>query len=145
VTAVRIIAAVIAALALAACSGADPAPDIAVADALVRTPNPARDVTAGYMTLANRGGADRLVGASSPAADRIELHTHSMDDGVMRMRQVEAVDLPAGETVRFEPGGLHLMIFGAGALQPGDMLVINLDFETAADRAVSFTVGDPAL
>lgn len=67
---------------------------------------------ASYMSITNNGAADRILAAETPAADRAELHTHGMDDaGVMRMREVEAIDLPAGETVELAPGGLHIMMF----------------------------------
>lgn len=139
------------ALALAACDAGVPpedtigagaaAPEIAVSDALIRTPPGGREITAGYMTLANSGGADALIGVSSGAAGRIELHTHSNEGGVMKMRQVERVEIPAGGEVAFEPGSYHLMIFGAGALAEGDTVALTLDFETADDQTVAFTVG----
>ncbi len=138
-------------LSLAACdAGAPPeetveagaaAPEIAVANALVRVPPEGRDITAGYMTLANAGGADAVIGASTDAAERIELHTHYNEGGVMKMRQVDRVEIPAEGEVVFEPGSYHLMIFGAGGMSEGDTVAVTLDFETADDQTFEFTVG----
>lgn len=91
-------------------------------------------VHAGYMTLINRGrAADRLVGAACARASRVELHTHIREGDMMRMRRVDGgVPVPAGQTVRFESGGLHLMIFGVtGTLVEGDTVPLTLRFERA--------------
>ena len=91
-------------------------------------------VHAGYMTIINRGRtADRLLSATSPRAGRIELHTHIRDGQMMRMRPVNGgVEIPAGQTVRFQPGGLHLMIFDVtGRVAEGDAVPITLRFERA--------------
>jgi len=128
------------ALALAACAPADPS--IEVSEAWVRPPNPATGVTAGYFILANAGGPDRLVGARAETASTAEIHESRIEDGMMRMgRLAEGAPVPRGQT-RFEPGGLHLMIFDLQA-QPGDTVRITLDFERAPDRAVDFIVRAP--
>ena len=93
--------------------------------------------------MTNAGGADRLIGAFREAADRVEIHQNSMADGVMRMRRVEAVDIPARGEARLEQGGYHLMIFGLEAVEAGDTVFVTLDFETAEDETVEFTVGQP--
>lgn len=87
----------------------------------------------GYMTIRNTGGTpDRLVSAHSPAARTVELHTHIRDGDVMRMRPVEAIDLPAGQEVRLAPSGLHLMLIGlAAATRQGERLPVTLVFERA--------------
>jgi hypothetical protein len=93
------------------------------------------------MTIRNAGEADRLVAASSAVTTSIELHTHREANGVMRMERVEAVDVPAGGTVTFAPGGLHLMLFGwtgSGAEAP-----ITLRFEKAGEVIVPFAIQAP--
>jgi hypothetical protein len=97
---------------------------------------------AGYLTIANRGAAaDRLLSASSPASGRMELHTHVNDNGVMRMREVPAIDLPAGQTVTLRPGGLHLMFMGlTQALQQGSTVPVTLRFERAGPVTVPLAV-----
>lgn len=84
------------------------------APAWVRLPPPNLSVTAAYMTLSNSGDDDlAIVHAESPVAGTVELHEHRQDAaGVMRMRQVTALPLPAGGSLAMEPGGLHLMLIG---------------------------------
>lgn len=106
----------------------------------VRTPPSGRDVTAGYVTLRAGAEDDQLVAASSPAAARIELHTMEDDGEVMRMRQVEAIDLPAGERVALAPGGDHLMIFGIDAASLGEAMEVTLEFASGARSTVSLPV-----
>ncbi len=76
---------------------------------------------AGFMSIHNPGPeAVRLVDAASPQFGHVEIHTMSLEAGVMRMRRLDQLLVPAGETVVLEPGGLHLMLieplasFGAG-------------------------------
>ncbi len=99
-------------------------------------------MTVGYMSLLNKGHHDdRLVGVQSDIADRIELHTHKMDGDIMRMRKVDGVDIPAGGKAVFEPGGLHLMIFGLKErLITGDEIEVELEFEQAGKVTAPFWV-----
>lgn len=102
-----------AALVLAACGGpAGSTGGVEISDAFIAEPLTGRNMTAGYFSAANTGPDARIVAVSTPIAERVELHTHTMTNGVMKMRKVDGVDVASGETVNFEPGGLHLMIFG---------------------------------
>lgn len=66
-----------------------------------------------YMVLRNTGtSTDRLVGVSTPVAQKAELHTHIKDGELVRMRQVEAIELVSSTSVALEPGGLHVMLIG---------------------------------
>jgi periplasmic copper chaperone A len=96
----------------------------------------------GFLTLANVGGTpDRLVAARSDAAASVELHTMSMEGDVMRMRQIDGVDLPAGKTVELKPGGMHLMLMGLKApLKAGDSFPLTLRFEKAGELTVQVRV-----
>jgi copper(I)-binding protein len=67
--------------------------------------------SAGYLTVEGGGQPDKLIGATAPGA-RIELHSMTMDGGVMKMAKLDSVPLPAGGKAAFVPGGNHLMIFG---------------------------------
>ena len=100
----------LAALALVACSAPDGA--VELSDVYIMEPLDGRDMTAGYFTATNTGADARIVGASSPVARAVELHTHEMDGDRMAMRKVDGVDVSSGEMVVFEPRGLHLMMFG---------------------------------
>ncbi len=89
------------------------AESVLVNDPYVREPVPGRSMSAAFMTLTNTSDqAQRLVSVSAPWASSIEIHTHLHENGVMKMRQIESLEVPAGESVTLEPGGLHLMLFG---------------------------------
>lgn len=64
----------------------------------------------GFMEVHNKGKEDlSIISATTDIAEHTELHKHEMDNDIMRMRQLDAIPIPAGETVTFRPGGLHLM------------------------------------
>ena len=93
-----------------------------------------------YLTLQS-AQADRLLGASTPVAGRVELHRMSMAGDVMRMRQLDAIDLPAGQAVRLAPGGLHLMLLGLNKpLAIGEKLSLTLKFERGGVLTVQVPV-----
>ncbi|MFP3905598.1 MAG: copper chaperone PCu(A)C [Acidimicrobiales bacterium] len=136
---------VLVATAVGGCSGdeqagTEPAPAITVTDAVIAVPAGAN--TAMYLTIENAGGADdRLVAARAPIADRIELHeTREGDDGLMQMHRLDHVEVAAGSEVRFEPGGLHVMIFDVVALDEGDVVEVELEFERSATMSVEAVV-----
>lgn len=116
---------------LAPAAAASPAADVvAVLDAYVHALPPGASSTAGYLSLRNQGGDEHsLVGAESTACEVVELHTQTLEEGVMRMRRVERIALPAGETVRLAPGGRHLMLIGLkDPLIPGGEVALTLIF-----------------
>jgi copper(I)-binding protein len=115
----------------AALKGATPA----ATGAWVRLPAVSGRPAAGYLTLSGGEKAEVLTGASSPAAERVELHESAMADGRMRMNRLSSVPLPVGGTVSFAPGGLHLMLFGLKA-QPGDSVPITLELASGATLSV---------
>jgi len=74
-------------------------------------------------------------------SESVELHTMSMENNVMRMREVPAIDLPAGQRVELRPGGLHIMFINLKApLKVGDTFPVRLRFEKAGEVEVSFKV-----
>lgn len=96
-----------------------------------------------FMTLTNTGTVDdRLVTAASPAAARVELHTHEMENGIMRMHPVEGgIAVPAGGTVELKPGGLHVMLIGlTGPLAEGGRVPLTLGFAQAGEVPVEAEV-----
>ncbi len=95
-----------------------------------------------YLQLENAGdAADKLVAASTPAAGRVELHTHMQDGDVMRMRAVEAVEVGPRSKVRLQPGSLHLMLIDLKApLTEGSHFPLTLRFEKAGDVTVEVAV-----
>lgn len=103
---------------------------------------PARNGVA-YLTIFNRGAeTDRLVGAESPVAGRIELHTHSMKDGIMRMHSIDGIELTPGEPAVLAPGGDHVMLMGLKApLKEGQTFPLTLVFEKGGKVTVEVAVG----
>ena len=95
-----------------------------------------------YMTIRNTGSAaDRLVKAESDVAKSVELHTASMVNGVMQMRPVDAIDVPAGGSVALQPGGFHVMLVGLTRdLKAGATVRITLRFEKAGAIALDAPV-----
>lgn len=98
-----------------------------------------------YMMIINAGEhTDRLIGASSPVAAKVELHTHIKDGEVMRMREVEGgIEVPAGETTMLAPGGFHVMMMGLnGPLQEGASFPLTLTFENAGEVGIEVDIKD---
>lgn len=116
-----------------------------VRDAWIREAPPTAAVLAGYAELANGGDAPlRVVGASSAGFRAVELHEIRMDQGVMRMRALESVVVPARGSVRLAPGGDHLMLLDpARPLAAGDRVGIRFEVEGAAPVLVEFEVRRP--
>lgn len=101
-------------------------------------------VAGGYLKLTNKGAADRLLSARSPAADAAEIHSMTMEGDVMKMRQVDAIELATGQTVELKPGGYHLMLMGLKApLKAGDQFPLTLKFEKAGEVVVTVKVEEP--
>lgn len=94
-----------------------------------------------YFTLGNHGPADRLIAAETPVARKTGLHGHEAQDGVMKMRPVEALEVPAGGHAELAPGGLHIMLMGLEApLAEGDRFPLTLVFEKAGRVEVQIVV-----
>jgi copper(I)-binding protein len=120
-----------------AASAADP---IRVTDPWARATVPGQKVAGAYMRIVSTVDA-KLVAVSSPVAGSAEIHWMKMEDGTMRMRSIDALDLPAGQVVELAPGGYHVMLFGLKqALAAGDRIAITLDFETATGQKMQMPV-----
>lgn len=160
-----LLAAVVLAIPLlAACSGSGGGGGIEVADAWSRPSPMVAGAGAAYMTITNSGSeADALLGAASDVAMTVEVHetvemeapaatdgmggmetpaaTDGMGGGMMGMRPVERVEIPAGGTVNLEPGGYHVMLIGLkGELEVGSTIEITLTFEKAGEITVKAEV-----
>jgi len=97
---------------------------------------------AAYMMLTNNGAsADRLLGATTPLADKVQFHKETEDNGVSRMRQVDTIDLPPGAKIVFRPGDMHVMIVGLKQpLTRGQTFPLILKLEKAGDIDVTVPV-----
>lgn len=116
---------------------------ISISSPWSRETAPSQSVGGGFMTIANSGKTDdRLIGASSPVAAEVQLHTMSMDGGVMRMRRLtDGIAVPAGGIAQLKPGSLHLMFIGLKApLKRGSHVPMTLRFAKAGKVMVQFPV-----
>jgi periplasmic copper chaperone A len=86
-----------------------------------------------YLTIINQGSAgDRLVGASTPVAAKVQFHQETSEGGVMRMRELPSVEVGPGATVTFKPGSMHMMTTGLKQpLKEGQSFPLTLEFEKA--------------
>ena len=109
-----------------------------------------RTTSAGYFTLHNKGADTRLISASSPIAARVEIHTHISEDGIMKMRRLDYLDIKSGATAQFEPGGLHLMMFESTLSvdilddDEGVEVPLTLVYQGGAEVTIMATVKDRA-
>ncbi len=117
---------------------------VAIMNAWIREAHPDAPVNAGYMTLVNVGSEDvTLVKLESPAFEKVELHEMAMVDGLMKMRELTEVVVPAGGQARFEPGGSHLMLKGPERhLTEGQTVDLTLTFRSGREQTVSVRVAD---
>jgi periplasmic copper chaperone A len=113
---------------------------VKIEDPWARATAPGANVGAGYMKITS-GGADRLVGATTTAAARVELHITVKEGDVMRMREVKAYDIPAKGGFELKPGGAHLMLVDLKApLKEGTKVPMTLRFEKAGEVKVELQV-----
>lgn len=127
----------------------DPTPVVAREETAVEIraswmrPHPeGRDVTAAYVVVnLTEGREDLLLSARIDGAERVELHSHTMDsEGVMQMREIGPQVLGAEGPLVFTPGGRHLMVFGLPTVVEGDEVSGTLVFQNAGDVPVTFAV-----
>jgi hypothetical protein len=90
---------------------------------------------AAYLTVTNHGQeADRIVGAKAEIAERVEIHNNLMEDGIMKMRRVDGIDVPAGEGAKLQPGGYHVMFMGLHKpMEEGTTFPLTLIFEKGGE------------
>ena len=125
-------------LVVAACAGGEPDVEVGAARAGV----PAGGASQIVVEVVNTGdGDDELVRASSPAAAAVELHLTEIEDGRATMTELDAVTIPAGETVAFRPGGLHLMmVLPDETVAEGGTFPLTLHFDRSGERTVEVEV-----
>ena len=119
--------------------------ELTIVDAYVRMVPPGSPNTAAFMTINNSGSSKhKLVQAESPVARRGELHTHINDRGVMRMRQVPAIEIDAAGQTQLKPGGYHVMLLDLQAsLKEGDSVPLTLRFDDGSTKEIDAAVKKP--
>jgi periplasmic copper chaperone A len=115
---------------------------VTVAHPWVRATPGGATVGAAYLEIKSAAGVtDRLIGVSSPVAGKVEVHTHLNEDGVMKMRRVDAVALRPGASHLLQPSGDHIMLMDLkGPLKEGDLVALTLTFEKAGEISIEATV-----
>ncbi len=144
----RLLAALLAAALPAIACAAEPSGIVRVADdgvtvheAWARASAGAAMAGAAYVTLMGGSAADSLVGASTPVAATAEVHETKSVNGVMQMRPVAALPVPAGQMVTMAPGGYHVMLMGLKQpLAAGQSFPLTLTFQHAAPVTVQVQV-----
>jgi copper(I)-binding protein len=132
----------LAGLSLAAAAASAAAAPPIVTDAWIRATPPGAVTAAAYLTITSGGAADRLVGAATPAASSVAIHTMGGEAGSHHMQRVAELALPGG-TVRLEPGGRHLMLIDLKApMVPGTRVVLSLRFAVAGTVEIEVPVVD---
>lgn len=108
----------------------------------VRAVPPGQTNSAAFMQIQNNDSKDHaLVKAESSVAGVVELHNHIHENGVMKMRQVTKIDLPAGKTVALKPGGLHIMLIDLKKpLQVNETVDLSLTFENGTSLTATLPV-----
>ncbi|MCP4875999.1 MAG: copper chaperone PCu(A)C [Gammaproteobacteria bacterium] len=129
-------------LTLFALTAASAGGNLQVTDVWSRATPPTAKVGAAYFKVENSNSAtDMLVGVASPIAERVEMHTHMMMDGMMMMHQLESVEVPANGTLEFKPGGNHIMLIGLEhTLLEGERFPLTLKFKNAGNVELIVTV-----
>ncbi len=115
---------------------------LTVHNAWVRWQPPSRPNSAAFMTIENTlTGDSTLTSVSSKLIEHIELHSMEHVDGIMTMRQINAIVIPANSEVELKPGGLHLMLFGfQKPLEPGEKIPLTLNFQDGSSVEVEAVV-----
>jgi copper(I)-binding protein len=107
-----------------------------------RVTPPGAEVAAGYLEIRNTGReTDRVIGASTPVADRVELHVMASEQGIMKMREATSFEVPARKRLVLRPGGTHLMIVGLRKpFVKGQRIPLTLRFERGGDVHIELEV-----
>ena len=103
---------------------------------------PGAQVGAAYLEISNSGkAADRVVGVSTPAAERVELHVQMREGDILKMREVQGFEVPARQRLTLRPGGSHLMLVGLRKpLVAGERIPLTLRFERAGELKIEVEV-----
>jgi copper(I)-binding protein len=122
------------AFSLAACGPQQP---LAIEHAQFNPPLGSTGIGAAYFTIRS-AQADRIVAVSSSLADAVEIHASVTKGNRVSMQRLETVELPAGQTVRFEPGGMHLMVFSPRSEASAKAFPITIELQSGTKEIVSF-------
>ena len=101
--------------------------------------------SAAFMSFDNKGAADKLISVTGGVAKEIQMHSMITEAGVMKMREIQAFDIPANGKAELKPGGFHLMLIGIpDGLKEGTKFPLKLKFEKAGEIVVQVTAEKPS-
>ncbi len=123
-------------------SACDTPRELLINDVVIKEMPPGRDVAVAYLVIENNTDDEQVLNyVHSPVADRIEVHRHIYDQGVMKMREVKYPSVRKNSSLVFKPGGFHLMLFGVyEQLKEGRSVDITFEFENMPAKTVTATV-----
>lgn len=100
--------------------------------------------SAAFMVFDNKGSADKLIGVTGDIAKDIQIHSMITEAGVMKMREIKSLDIPANGKAELKPGGFHVMLIGLkDGLKEGATFPLKLKFEKAGEVTVQVTAEKP--
>ena len=121
-------------------AGSSLAQQATVSKAWVRGAVAGQNATGAFMEI-TASADSTLIGVASPVAKSVEIHEMTIDGGVMKMRAVKSVPLPAGKPVEFKPGGYHVMLIGlVKPLNAGDSVPIELTLQAKDHKRSTLNV-----
>jgi periplasmic copper chaperone A len=101
--------------------------------------------SAAFMVFDNKGAADKLLSVSGDVARDIQIHSMITEAGVMKMREIKALDIPANGKAELKPGGFHIMLIGLkDGLKEGQKFPLKLKFEKAGEVTVTVVAEKPS-
>jgi hypothetical protein len=129
-------------LAALPCTSFSADAELMIHEPYVRLAPPNAPATGAFMVIRNSGKTDRqLVKAESPVAKAVELHNHINENGVMKMRQVQSIDIKASAQAELKPGSYHVMLIGmTQALKEGDTVPLTLSFDDGSKKQINAPV-----
>ena len=134
----------LAAISITACTPSAPVEEgLVISNARVQAPMKGKKITAGYFDIINHSSVDdAIIGIESPISGKVELHKSEEVDGVMKMRRQVSVDLKAGETISFKPGGYHIMFFKTTIAKDAKDAALTFKFKHAPDVTIIADIAD---
>lgn len=120
---------------------------IAIHDPIVKITPPGITNSAGYFHIMNHSQKDiELVNVTSDIADRTEIHEHTMKNGIMKMRKVKRLNIPAKSTISFKPGGYHIMFLSVKEpIKEKQQLEFRLEFSDGSTQTIKATAQEPKI
>lgn len=118
------------------------ADNISASDPYVRQVPPGQTITAAFVVLKNSDGKDhKVVKAENPASKVTELHSHTMEGGMMKMRRLKDIEIKAKSETALQPGGLHIMMIDLKQpLKEGESIPLSLTFEDGSSKKIDAKV-----